>query len=158
MNSSTDIGTLQTLPVCAPGILKGPYSWLQLPCCCCGESPAPSLQRDPHLTGRCFHHPEHLSFCSCSCSRPTKASEHVPTILSIAGIVACFGILTHASTQVHRHTCPLLLRTFFIPWPRWVACGSLVSWGMELVPLHWKGGVLPTGPLGKSPTHFFFFF
>ena len=91
---------------------------LQLPFWCHRESLTPSLQPNPHLHGRRFHHPEYLSFCSCSCLRPTKASKHVPAVLSIAGAVACYGMLTSASAQVPRHTSPLLLRTFFIPWPR----------------------------------------
>ena len=36
-------------------------------------------------------------------------------------------------------------------WPRHMACGILVpDQGSKLRPLHWKRGVLTTGPPGKS--------
>ena len=44
---------------------------------------------------------------------------------------------------------------FFLAAQYCAACGILVPWpGINLCPLQWKGGVLTTGPPGKSPDFF----
>jgi len=69
--------------------------------------------------------------------------------------------LTHSPASVHGHIdgcCSLFivlihLFLFFLLWLSHVACG-LHDQGSNPCPLHWKHGLLTTGPPGKSPAYF----
>ena len=69
-----------------------------------------------------------------------------------------FGSFLHKIADCQLSQMSIILFVYlFIYWPRHMACGILVSWpGIEPVPpVHWKHGVLTTGPPGKSLFYFF---